>query len=211
MSKDALVVVDMQNYFCKQDHAFLRFTTALAGAEDTSHYLDRLQSTVVPNIRRLLNLARSRGHLVLFTEFGSKTTDGSDLPPWAVRHNEMAKDLIGESIYLPVRDAAARTIAEITPQPDELVIERSTSGPLAGTQVATMFSNIGVERVVVTGVATDVCVTGWSRELADSGFRVTVPVDACASPIRRCHDAALEMSIPAFSALTETRALLTGH
>jgi nicotinamidase-related amidase len=69
----------------------------------------------------------------------------------------------------------------------------------------------GVDRVVVTGVATDVCVTGWVRELADSGFTVSLPVDACASPLRRCHETALEMTIPAFAMLTETTALLSAQ
>src|ERR1700720_1017083 len=178
----ALVVVDMQEYFCKPGHAFLRFITALGGSEETTNYLDRLDRTVVPNIRKLVDRARTRGDLVLVTEFGSP--GGADLPPWAQRHNQMAGDLIGESIYLPIADAAARTIAELAPHTTDLVVPRSTSGPLAGTDIAARMQAAGVERVVVSGVATDVCVTGWVRELADYGFTVSVPVDACASPLR---------------------------
>jgi nicotinamidase-related amidase len=33
-TQEALVVVDMQEYFCKLGHAFLRFITALGGSED---------------------------------------------------------------------------------------------------------------------------------------------------------------------------------
>jgi len=204
-------VVDMQEYFCRPEHAFLRFITALGGGEETANYLDRLDGVVVPNIAKLIDRARELGDVVVVTEFGSVDRDGVGLPPWAQRHNQMAHDLIGEAIYLPVAGAAARTIAELAPHATDLVVPRSTSGPLAGTDIVVRLRAVGVERVAVTGVATDVCVTGWVRELADSGFSVSVPVDACASPLRRCHDSALEMAIPAFAMLTETMALLSAQ
>jgi nicotinamidase-related amidase len=212
VTQEALVVVDMQEYFCKPGHAFLRFITALGGSEETANYVDRLDRTVIPNIRKLVDRARARGDLVVVTEFGSPCCGGdAELPPWAHRHNQMAGDLIGEPIYLPVADAAARTIIELAPSTTDLILTRSTSGPLAGTDIVARMRAAGVERVVVTGVATDVCVTGWVRELADSGFSVSVPVDACASPLRRCHDSALEMAIPAFAMPTETLALLSAQ
>lgn len=209
VTTDAVVVVDMQEYFCTPGHAFLRFIAALGGGEEATDYVDRLDRTVVANIRKLVDRARARTDLVVVTEFGSPGDNGAGLPPWAQRHNQMADDLIGESIYPLITDAVARTIAELAPRPTDLIVPRSTSGPLAGTDIATRMRAAGVERVVVTGVATDVCVTGWARELADSGFSVSVPVDACASPLRRCHEAALEMAIPAFAMLTETAALLS--
>jgi nicotinamidase-related amidase len=158
-----------------------------------------------------LDAARARGDLVVFAEFGSRDSDGSDLPPWAMRHNQTASDLIGEAVYLPLSDPAARTITELEPQATDHVIRRTTSGPLAGTDVAELLRTVGVRRVVVTGVATDVCVTGWTCELSDSGFVGAVPVDACASPFRRFHDAALECATPTFAALTETTAHLTSE
>lgn len=209
MIRDAIVVVDMQHFFCEPGHAFLRFITALGvGTEETAHYVDRLNHTVIPNIGKLLTAARLRGDLVVITEFGSAPPGEAGLPPWARRHNQMATDLLGESIYLPLDDPAARTIPEVATRSSDLLVTRSTSGPLAGTDIVARLREHNVERVVVTGVATDVCVTGWTRELADSGFTVSVPVDACASPLRRCHTAAVELTLPAFSMLTETGDLL---
>ena len=201
----------MQEYFCRPGHAFLRFITALGRGEETTNYLDRLDGVVIPNIGKLVDRARDRGDLVVVTEFGSPGRDGSGLPPWAQRHNQMAGDLIGESFYIPLADAAARTITELAPRATDLIVPRSTSGPLAGTDIVARLRASGVERVVVTGVATDVCVMGWTRELADCGFRVSVPVDTCASPLRACHDSALATAIPAFAILTETTALLSAQ
>lgn len=204
---DALVVVDMQEYFCTSRHPFLRFISALVGEAETADYLARLEHTVIPNIALLLDRARRRGDMVVITEFGSPV-DGAGLPPWAQRHNEMARGLTGETIYHALTDPAARTITALKPTPSDLTVRRSTSGPLAGTDVRGAMLARGVDHVVVTGVATDVCVTGWTRELADSGFDVSVPSDAVASPVSACHDSALATAIPAFALLTETRALL---
>lgn len=208
MTRDAVVVVDMQRYFCEQGSAFLRFIAALGGDDEASGYLERLRSTVVPNIAALLKAARRRDELVAITEFGA--TDGPDggLPLWARRHNSIAADLIGEPIYQPLVADASRTISELAPATTDMVVPRNTSGPLASTDIVEQFRSRGIERVIVTGVATDVCVTGWTRELADSGFAVSVPIDACASPLQRCHTAALELTIPAFAMLTETRHVL---
>jgi biuret amidohydrolase len=209
VTRQALVVVDMQEYFCQPGHALARFlaTAGQPGAADW--YWDRLETTVVPNISRLLAEFRARADLVLFTEFGSRATDGSDLPRWARRHNEMAIAALGEPIYLPLSDPAARVIPELAPAPGDVVVQKTTSGPLAGTDIAARLAKAGVETVVVTGVVTDVCVTGMARELADADFGVFVVADACGAPMRESHEWALRVAIPTFAAITATDDLLT--
>jgi nicotinamidase-related amidase len=205
---DALVVVDMQEYFCRTDSALARWVGALGGIAADGWYYATLTDTVVPNIGRLLADFRSRGRPVLFTEFGSRTPDGDDLPGWAKRHNELAVALIGERCYPPLTDPSARVIAELAPAPSDRIVQKTTSGPLAGTSIDQELRSLGVRRVVVTGVATDVCVTGMARELADSDFDTTVVRDACATPSRASHEAAL-LSIATFSEIAETADLLS--
>jgi biuret amidohydrolase len=163
-----------------------------------------LDSTVVPNISRLAAEFRGRDDLVLFTEFGSRTPGGGDLPLWARRHDEMAMSIIGERIYLPLSDPGSRVIAELAPEPGDAVVQKTTSGPLAGTDIAARLTAAGVETVVVTGVVTDVCVTGMARELADSDFEVLVPADAVGAPVRETHEWALRASIPTFATVVTT-------
>lgn len=208
MSKQALVVVDMQDYFCRPGHALARFIAALGEPGATDWYWQWLDSTVVPNISRLAAEFRGRDELVLFTEFGSRTADGSDLPRWARRHDDMAMSAIGERIYLPLSDPAARVIAELAPAAGDVVVQKTTSGPLAGTDIAARLAAAGVETVVVAGVVTDVCVTGMARELADSDFDVLVVADACGAPIRESHEWALRVAIPTFASIVGTNDVL---
>ncbi|HTU04758.1 MAG TPA: isochorismatase family cysteine hydrolase [Mycobacterium sp.] len=209
MARDAVVVVDMQEYFCRSPHAFMRFMAAIGGAEDHAWYVQRLAGLVIPNLIRLTEQARAHGDVVVVTEFGSRTSDGADLPPWARRHNEWAKTLVGEHMYLPLTDPAARTITELAPQHGDWVVARNSSGPLASTDVVPGLRGAGVRRVTVAGVATDVCVTGWTRELADAGFDVAVPEDACASPLRRGHESAMAAALVTFGTVVPTTAELT--
>lgn len=210
MSSTALVVVDMQEYFCQPGHALARFIEAGApGAADW--YWPRLTTTVVPAIARLLADFRTRAEPVIFTEFGSRAADGSDLPRWARRHNEMAMAALGERIYLPLSDPAARVIPELAPAAGDVIAQKVTSGPLAGTDIAATLREAGVESVVVTGVVTDVCVTGMVRELADSDFDVQVVADACAAPMRESHEWALRVAIPTFATVVSARDLLTAR
>jgi biuret amidohydrolase len=208
VSKQALVVVDMQDYFCHPGHALARFIAALGEPGANDWYWQWLDSTVVPNISRLAAEFRGRDELVLFTEFGSRTADGSDLPRWARRHDNMAMSAIGERIYLPLSDPAARVIAELAPAAGDVVVQKTTSGPLAGTDIAARLAAAGVETVVVAGVVTDVCVTGMARELADSDFDVLVVADACGAPMRESHEWALRVAIPTFASIVGTNDVL---
>jgi nicotinamidase-related amidase len=204
VSKQALVVVDMQEYFCRPGHALARFIAALGEPGAADWYWHWLDTTVVPNISRLLAESRASDDMVLFTEFGSQAADGSDLPRWARRHNDMAMSALGERIYLPLSDPAARVIGELAPQAGDVVVRKTTSGPLAGTDIAARLRAAGAETVVVTGVVTDVCVTGMARELADADFDVLVVADACGAPMRESHEWALRVAIPTFASIVVT-------
>jgi nicotinamidase-related amidase len=208
MARSALLVVDMQMYFCQADHGLARFIESMTGPSTLDWYFEWLSGTVVPNISRLLHAARDRRDVVVFTEFGSRRPDGTDLPLWARRHNELAASVIGEPMYLPLADPASRVIAELAPSAGDVVLEKSTSGPLAGTDLVGQLRAADVDRVIVTGVATDVCVTGAARELADSDFDVLVVDDACGSPMQASHQAALAVAIPTFAQVVGTASLL---
>jgi nicotinamidase-related amidase len=196
----ALVVVDMQRYFCEPGHALGEFMER-ATRDGHDWYFDRVRNLVVPNVARLLEQFRSRDATVFFTEFGSRNADGSDLPLWARRHNDWCREHLGRPCYLPLADPASRVIDALAPAPGEPVIQKATSGPLAGTDIAQQLRTRGVETVVVAGVATSVCVLGMARELADSNFDVLVVADACATPGKDAHEAALALVSGSFGAV----------
>lgn len=187
MSEPALVVVDMQRYFCEREHPLDRLMS-MGMPDDTEWYFDTLKHTVVPNIQRLIAAFRERTLQIAFTEFGSHTDDGRDLPPWARRMNDGAVAALGERCFPPLTAPAARVIDDLKPEAGERVFGKSTSGPLAGTRIDAHLKAVDADPVVVTGVMTDMCVTGMTRELADCGFDVVLVSDACSTFVKASHE-----------------------
>jgi nicotinamidase-related amidase len=206
----ALIVVDMQSYFCHQQSTLNRLVAEMDG-DAAADYQQRVWSVVVPNLRRLIEHFRRRRSPVVFTEFGSRRPDGSDLPLWARRHNAMAREMFGQPCYLPLADAQSRVVGELAPAAGDLVVQKSTSGPLAGTDIVTRLRARNIDSAFVAGVATNVCVLGMARELADSDFDVVVVSDGCATPSPGGHEAALASLAGAFARSIDTAGALGGR
>ena len=191
LTNTALLVIDMQRYFVQQEYPYGRFIKQFApqGAEA---YFDRVEGLVIPNIQRLLRNFRSLEICIVFTEFGSKRNDGSDMPGWARKHNDMGRQTVGNALYPPFDDPSCRIDDSLVPNPGEIVIQKSTSGPVNSTKLDHMLRVIGVDTVIVTGVVTDVCVAQTTREFGDRDFNSIVVEDACASIDETRHKVTLE-------------------
>lgn len=144
----------------------------------------------------------------MFTELGSERADGSDLPVWARIHNRLSSEVVGAPCYPQLDAPEARVISALTPQPRELVVRKTTSGPLAGTSLVPTLRSLGVDTLVVCGVVTDVCVAGMAREMSDSDFLPFVASDACATLGQPAHDAALASLARTFAYVVETDDIL---
>jgi nicotinamidase-related amidase len=91
----ALVVVDVQRFFARQDPEFVQVFQRLApGATDG--YFQRVNSIVLPRIQELLCF-RSLGLPIIFCVFGSDTRDGRDLPSCLKDFDELGLQLLGRS------------------------------------------------------------------------------------------------------------------
>lgn len=66
---------------------------------------------------------------------------------------------------------------EIAPLESELVVRKRSADPFYGTDLETELRSRGVERVVVTGIASEYCVDSTSRAALSLGFGVTLVAD----------------------------------
>jgi nicotinamidase-related amidase len=185
--RTALIVVDVQRYFVHPEFPFGKWVTGL-DPDGADAYFIRVRDLVIPNIQRLLECARRLGLFVVFTEAGSLRPDGADLPGWMKRHIASS----GAAVYPPFSDPSCRVDDSISPRPGELVLQKTTSGPLASTKLDQTLRVPKIDKVVVTGLVTDVRVAQTARELGDRDFDAIVVDDACASMDEARHKAALE-------------------
>ncbi|HXA25411.1 MAG TPA: isochorismatase family cysteine hydrolase [Acetobacteraceae bacterium] len=199
----ALLVIDVQRYFVHPDYPFGKWVAAMVpGGIDS--YFRRVRDFVIPNVQRLLERARQRRLFIVFTEAGSLRPDGSDLPRWMRRHIAMS----GAAVYPPFSDPSCRVDDRVAPRPGELILQKTTSGPLNSTKLDQKLRVLGIDTVIVTGVVTDVCVAQTAREFGDRDFDAIVVEDACASTDEGLHKAALETIAMTFGFVESTEQVL---
>jgi biuret amidohydrolase len=203
----ALLVIDVQRYFVGPEYPFAQALEKLVPGS-TAGYFERVRETVVPNIQRLLEAFRAQGLPVFFTGTGTYTEDGRELPQWLKGFDQLGLALLGKRVWPHVDDPSWQIDESVAPRPGEIVLQKTTSGPLNSTKLDQLLHNIGVTSLVVVGLTTDVCVTQTARETADRGFRVVIAEDACTTLSEEMHGASLLAFSLAFGRVRKTEEVL---
>jgi nicotinamidase-related amidase len=189
-AKSALLIIDVQRYFAGPDYPFGRvFDKLVPGAADG--YFNRVRTAVLPNIKRLQDCFRSNHRPVIFCGAGSYLPDGRDLPGFMRDWDQVGSQLLGCRIHPSMADPSWQFEDSVAPLAGEMVLNKTSSGPLNSTKLDQLLHNLGINSLVVCGLTTAVCVTQTARELADRDFRVLVPEDACTEMSEEMHRSAL--------------------
>ena len=178
----ALVVIDLTYQQASRDHGLCRRIREDGFGEDLDYYLTRMEQTVVPNVARLTEGFRRLGAPVLYTRCVSLRGDGSD-QTW--RHRSF-----GLVCTLDSKDA--QILEEIAPRDGDIVLDKTGSSVFNSTNAEHLLRNMGITTLVVTGIFTNSCVEGTTRDAGDLDFRVLLAEDACAAMSPRGHANALE-------------------
>lgn len=189
----ALLFVDVQKIFCTPgiDPAHPEF-----GPDH--YYHRRLRELVIPNQVRLLETARTAGIQVLHTIIEALTEDCRD-----VSLDHRLSDLM-----VPKGHPLAGPIDELAPIANEIVLPKTSSGVFNSTNIDYVLRNLGVRKLIISGVVTDQCVDMAVRDAADRGYLVAVPGDACATYTQDRHDGALR-AFGGYCWVTDTATVLS--
>jgi len=178
-------VIDMQRDFCSAGGY-----AAQAGLDVT-----RL-SSVISNIRLMLDAARAAGMAVVHTREGH-LPDLSDCPPEKLRRSRAAGAEIGSMGPLGrllVRGEYGHDfIDELQPVAGELVIDKPGYGAFFRTSLQDELQQRGITRLLLCGVTTEVCVHSTLREAVDRGLRCVLVSDGCAASDPALQAPALQM------------------
>jgi nicotinamidase-related amidase len=169
--KTALLIIDMQYHGASRDHGLIKQRVEAGEPEAVAYVADRLERTVVPNIRRLQDAFRAAKMEVVHVKTQSLTRDGRDRSPSAKRH--------GTHVRPGTR--TADILDDIAPIEDEVVISKTCGGVFNCTNIDYVLRNIGIETLVVTGMVTGSCVDLAIRDAADRGYFNILVEDGTAS------------------------------
>jgi nicotinamidase/pyrazinamidase len=162
----ALVVVDVQNDFADPDGGL---------------YV-REGEAVVPVINAEIAAATEAGATVVFTQDWHPPTtphfakDGGVWPVHCVRDTWGAE--LHPELSVPDDAPVVRKGVEGEDGYSGFSVRDPQSGEESATELGSLLREAAVERLVVTGLAGDVCVAATARDGVRLGFEVTVPLAA---------------------------------
>jgi len=180
----ALLVIDMQRDFL------------LPGGfgETLGNDVSQLAS-VVTALEAVLPAVRAAGMLVVHTREGH-LPDLSDCPPAKLRRGKPSGRIGDPGPYgrILVRGEYGHDIVDqLAPAPGEPVVDKPGKGAFYATELSAILAAAGIERLVVTGVTTEVCVHTTVREANDRGFECLVLSDCVGSYFPEFQRVGLEM------------------
>lgn len=172
LERAALLCIDLQyldaarGYGVFQDAG--RAGVPLAAQE---YYFDQVERIVLPNVRNLQDFFRANSLEVIHIRIQSLTQGGRDRSSGHKRLGLHAAPGSKEAQFLDI----------VAPQGDEIILNKTTSGPFTSTTLAYVLSNLDIRSLYVTGVYTDECISTTVRDACDLGYFVTLVSDGCAT------------------------------
>lgn len=177
--KSALIIVDMQNDFIREDGYF-----GWLAKEDAPFDMEFL-ALPVPNIKRLAAAFRAASSPVIYVTMVLRS-DYSDacFPYWRF-HQPIERQFIVEGTW------GAQIIDELTPEEGGYLVVKKAYGGFHNTPLEPLLRNLGIDTCVMAGVGTSVCVSTTVREGVMRNFRMIVVSDATALTTKESHEAEL--------------------
>lgn len=191
--RTALLVIDMQRYDTDRRWRLIGGRGTGATTEAEEYYYGRIEGTVVPAIRRLLDFFRSRGLLVVHAVLASSQPGAPDMPPlWRLRFDQHAED--SGRPYVPfLGRPEMQILAELAPLPGEPVLAKVTGSAFLSTNLHDLLRYRGIRSFVACGAWLNSCVEDTIRCGCDLGYLVTLAEDAAAAPDEAFHRAAVRV------------------
>ena len=180
-ARTCLVIVDMMYATGTRTTGLGRLLADEGRADEAEYRFSRIEQSVVPNTRRLLDWARENDMRRVFLTYGSEVSDYSDLSPQMYELCRSTNNRVGEKEH--------EILDELAPRPDERVINKITPSAFTSSPIELILRTYGVEDLLFTGVSTNMCVEGTLRDASDRGFGCVLVEDATGADSQKYHDA----------------------
>ena len=182
----ALVVVDMQNDFCHGEGALARRGIDLGPTQ-----------AIVPALRSLIEAARAAAMPVLYTV--NNHDAWTDSAAWRKRQ--------GSEVHALARTGTwGSEFYGVSPQPDERIVVKHRYNAFVGTDLDLVLRSRGIETLLFSGVATNVCVETTARDAFVRDYRVVMVRDCLAGASLQEHEASLTSLARYFDAVVANSA-----
>jgi ureidoacrylate peracid hydrolase len=171
-AKTAIIVVDVQNDFCRAEGAIGK------GGVPTEAAMD-----MIPTLQTLLGAARDAGTHVIFIQTIHEAATDSDA--WASRSG-------GRVSACCRKDTWGAEFTEVAPLPNEPVVIKHRYSAFINTRLDSVLRTLKVENLIMTGVSTNVCVESTARQGYMMDYNIVFLSDCTAAYSPADHAGALK-------------------
>lgn len=171
----AVLVVDMQNDFCAEN-GFIHMTQGVDMSGNKS---------LSEQIGQLVTGARNVGVSVIWIKanYDHETLAGPMLAKMVEK---------GKGAVCCASNSWGADFYQISPNADEIIIEKRCYSAFHNTHLDDLLRRHAIKSLVITGVATNVCVESTLREAFFHGYYVVMPPDCVGSANKTLHEATIK-------------------
>ena len=169
----ALLVVDVQNDFCSNEGSCARRGQDVSAAQ-----------AMVPRLQCLLEEARAVSLPIVFIK--TEHSEWTDTPSWVYRKSQRTQ------LNTCRQGSWGAEFYGVAPLPGERVVIKHRYSAFINTDLNTVLKAKNVESVLVTGVATNVCVETTARDAYMYDYYVTLVEDCSAASNEAMHKATVQ-------------------
>jgi gluconolactonase len=182
----AMIIQDLQNDVIMDGGAF-----AESGAPAHAR-----QQRVVENVRRLAEVARARGVVIVHVWF--IVEPGA---PGVTLNAPLFEGLVDSKAMVRGSWGAA-PVSGLEPRAGDFVVEKMRMSAWEGTRLETILKATGRDLIINTGAWTNMSVEHTARTGADKGFFMIVPEDCCSTMNADWHDASINFALQNVAVVT---------
>lgn len=203
----ALLIIDMQKYMCCRDVG-LGPTIIKETPEVAEYWFWCISKVVVPNIQRLLKFFRSNKIRITYACVGPLLPDASDMIPRRRIWDQNRLRVAGINHFFYPGTLEREIIDELKPQEGEIIFNKNSGNAFNSTNIDQILKNMGIDSLVITGMATNVCVEITARDAADRGYNCILVDDACACKNQDAHEMTMINFARAYGKVMTTREVI---
>jgi nicotinamidase-related amidase len=100
------------------------------------------------------------------------------------------------SLSMGEGDPATQVHPAVAPQPGDVIVTKRRVSAFAGSDLDVVLRSLGIDSLVLTGIATSGVVLSTLRQAADLDFKLTVVHDGCADADPEVHRVLMEKVFP---------------
>lgn len=170
-AKSAVLVVDVQNDFCRPEGALGK------AGQPTDDAM-----AMLPDLQALLSAARKAGAPVIFIRTIHEAATDSAAWTWRMA------GAVGNCCR---KDTWGAEFTEVAPLPDEPVVIKHRYSAFINTRLDSVLRTLKIENLIMTGVSTNVCVESTARHGYMLDYHIVFLSDCTAAYSREEHEGAL--------------------